>query len=673
MALATAPGTGLTILAGAVPAAAAVSPTDGLAKTPPMGWNDWNTFNCDVSEKLIKETADVIVSSGLKAAGYEYVNIDDCWMAPQRDASGNLKADPVKFPSGIKAVADYVHAKGLKLGIYQSASTNTCKGLPGSLGYEKQDAKSFAAWEVDFLKYDNCWHTQGVAAQQRFTAMRDALRAAGRPIVYSMSNYGLDGVTSWGPSTGHMWRTEDDILLDWKSVLTNYRSNVGLASIGGPGGWNDPDMLQVGRGLTYEQDKSHFSLWAQMAAPLIAGNDLRSASTQTLSILGNRKVIAVDQDPLGRQGVRISSQGGLDVLAKPLANGDVSVVLFNSTDAPARISTTAARAGLPAAASYTLDDLWADTLRTTTGSISADVPAHGVVMYRVSAAVPDSVTLAAGGDGTLWNRTGVFDTNHYGAGWTRAGGTEMTRLTSTGTGRTVRYYGVAGGRVYGQDLDTGTGAWSGWHELPGGATGVRDISAARVGNVVHLQIAGWDGSMWSQTADYDAGRFNPQWTLVPSAGKTDLTALASVASGTLVRVYGVAYGRVYGQDLNTVTGAWSGWQELPGGATGVKDIAASLVGTTVHLQIIGGDGALWTQTGDYNAGRFNPAWTSGGGSGLKRLTSTTEGTNVHVYATTADGVRHTGLNTRNGSWTAWQQLPGEAIALADLTASTTAD
>ncbi|MFF9850422.1 alpha-galactosidase [Streptomyces litmocidini] len=639
-----------------------------------MGWNDWNTFNCEVSEDLIEETTDVIVSSGLKAAGYEYVNIDDCWMAPQRDAAGNLRADPVKFPGGIKAIADYVHAKGLKLGIYQSASTHTCKGLPGSLGFESQDARSFAAWDVDFLKYDNCWHTQGVAARQRFTAMRDALRATGRPIVYSMSNYGLDGVTSWGPSTGHMWRTEHDILLDWKSVLSNYRSNVVLPSIAGPGGWNDPDMLQVGRGLTYEQDKSHFSLWAQMAAPLMAGNDLREASAQTLSVLGNRKVIAVDQDPLGRQGVRIASTGGLDVLAKPLADGDVSVVLFNSTDSPARISTTAARAGLPAAASYVLEDLWADTTRTSSGTISADVPPHGVVMYRVSAAVPSTVTLAAGGSGTLWSRTGTFATGSYGDGWSRAGGPEFTRLTSTGTGRTVRYYGVAGGRVFGQDLDTTTGAWSGWQELPGNATGVRDIAAARVGNVVHLQIAGWDGSMWTQTGDYDTGRFNENWTMVESAGRSDLTALTSVASGTLVRVYGVAYGRVYGQDLDTLTGAWSGWHELPGGATGVKDIAASLVGTTVHLQIIGGDRALWTQIGDYNAGRFDPAWTRVGGSGLDRLTSTAQGTSVHVYAvTTTRGVGHARLDTGTGTWSAWQTLTGEDVALFDLTASTTAD
>ncbi|WP_433041010.1 glycoside hydrolase family 27 protein [Dactylosporangium sp. CS-033363] len=360
---------------------------NNLALTPPMGWNDWNAYGCNVSETLVKQTADKIVSSGLAAAGYQYVNIDDCWMQHSRDASGNLQPDFAKFPDGISGTAAYVHGKGLKLGIYEDAGTLTCAGYPGSLGHETQDARTFAAWGVDYLKYDNCNNNGSSTTQQyiaRYSAMRDALAATGRPIVYSICEWGVNAPWTWAPNVGNLWRTTGDIQPNFGSVLNIFHQNVGLASYAGPGAWNDPDMLEVGNGMSATEDRAHFSLWAQMAAPLLAGNNLVNASATTLSILGNKAVIAVDQDSAGKQGRMVSSSGGLDVLAKPLANGDVSVVLFNENTTTATISTTAAAIGKSGASSYALSDLWSGASSSTSGTISASVPGHGVVMYRVA-------------------------------------------------------------------------------------------------------------------------------------------------------------------------------------------------------------------------------------------------------------------------------------------------
>ncbi len=371
---------------GAVPARAL---DDGLARTPPMGFNDWNAFGCDVTEQLIKDTADLFVSTGLKDAGYEYVNIDDCWMTHERDPeTGRLVPDPVKFPSGIDGTADYVHAKGLKLGIYEDAGTETCAGYPGSLGHEEIDAQTFADWGVDYLKYDNC-NNAGSSTQEeyieRYTAMRDALKATGRDIVYSICEWGTSRPWEWADKVGHLWRTTGDISDNWSSMLSLFKQNAPLAQYAKPGAWNDPDMLEVGNGgMTDTEYRSHFSLWAIMAAPLLIGTDLREATPETMEIYLNKDVIAVDQDPLGKQGVEIVNSGGRHVLAKPLANGDVAVALFNETSSPTTITTTAAAAGARKAPAYVLQDLWSKKKTETAGTITANVPAHGTVMYRVS-------------------------------------------------------------------------------------------------------------------------------------------------------------------------------------------------------------------------------------------------------------------------------------------------
>jgi alpha-galactosidase len=372
---------------------AAAAQNNGLALTPPMGWNDWYSAYCGVNAQMVEQTAQAMVSDGLKAAGYDYVNIDDCWMAGSRDGAGNLVADPTKFPDGIKAVADFVHGLGMKLGIYEDAGTTTCAHLPGSYGHEAQDAAAFAAWGVDYVKYDRCnipygdfpGESQQQVQQTLYTRMSSALAASGRPIVFSMCNPDLgDDAWAWSSPIANLWRTTTDIQDNFGSMLVNFEGTVGFYGDAHPGAWNDPDLLQVGNGgSTLTEYRSEVSLWAEMAAPLIASTNVPALSSAALAIYENAGVIAVDQDPLGVQGVPISRAGGLWVLTKPLLNGDRAVLLFNSTNTAAAIATTARAAGLPAARAYRLEDLWTGSVAASSGRISAFVPEHGVVMYRV--------------------------------------------------------------------------------------------------------------------------------------------------------------------------------------------------------------------------------------------------------------------------------------------------
>ena len=361
-----------------------------------MGFNDWNAFGCNTSEALIEQTAQRMVATGLAAAGYDYVNVDDCWQTKSRDANGNLVPDPVKFPDGIKAVADYVHSLGMKFGIYEDAGTTTCGGYPGSLGHEQQDANTFATWDVDYLKYDQCnipfanypGETHEQIDTALYTSMSDALKATGRPIVFSMCN-GTDSAALpwlWGGPVSNLWRTTTDIQDTFGSMVTNVTQNAALAQYAGPGHWNDPDMLEIGNGgMTVAEERSEFSLWAEMAAPLLIGTNLLTASGQTLNTYTNKAVIAVDQDPLGKQGALLSAANNRFVFAKPLANGDVAVALFNASDSATAISTNARTAGLRRDAAYQLTDLWSGQVSESAGTIGAFVPAHGTVLYRVSA------------------------------------------------------------------------------------------------------------------------------------------------------------------------------------------------------------------------------------------------------------------------------------------------
>ena len=368
---------------------------NGLALTPPMGWNSWNHFQCNINEKVIRDTADAMVASGMRDAGYQYVVIDDCWHGP-RDANGFITADPQRFPSGIKALADYVHSKGLKFGIYSDAGRLTCGGRPGSEGHEYQDALTYTRWGVDYLKYDWC-NTGDRNAQEAYATMADALRASGRPIVFSMCEWGTAKPWLWAQNTGNLWRTTGDISddfavkkkgHDWEHPVTMILDlNEPLWPFAGPGHWNDPDMLEVGNGgMTPDEYRSHFSLWAMMAAPLIAGNDIAHMDDTTKSILENKEVIAVDQDPLGIQGHRVWKDGDREVWVKPLARGAKAVLLFNRGEAPAAITATADQLGWPASVRAKVRDLWARKgAGRWSGSVTATVEPHGVVMLRVGA------------------------------------------------------------------------------------------------------------------------------------------------------------------------------------------------------------------------------------------------------------------------------------------------
>jgi alpha-galactosidase len=361
-------------------------PSNGLAKTPPMGWNSWNLFAGRIDDKTVRTMADAMVSSGMRDAGYVYVNIDDTWEGV-RDAQGNLQSNH-KFPD-MKALADYVHSKGLKLGIYSSPGPRTCAGYPASYGHEEQDAKTFAAWGIDYLKYDWCSARniyKNEQLQPVYQKMGDALGATGRPIVYSLCEYGWGNVEKWGAEvSGNLWRTTDDIRDNWSSMIGNVEQQVPTAPYAGPGHWNDPDMLEIGNGhMTDDEYRTHMSLWTLVAAPLLAGNDVRDMSPATKAILLNKEVIAIDQDPLGKQASPVK-KGDLETWVKPLADGSVAVGVINLGATAARATVQAS--DLPLTGSrYSARDLWTHSdLKLTGGAYSAMVPTHGVLLLRISA------------------------------------------------------------------------------------------------------------------------------------------------------------------------------------------------------------------------------------------------------------------------------------------------
>ena len=362
--------------------AAQSAPGSSLAQTPPMGWNSWNKFACNVSEQLIRQAADAMVSSGMQAAGYQYVNIDDCWQV-SRDAQVTIVADAARFPSGIKALADYVHGKGLKLGVYTDAGTLTCEKRPGSLGHELQDAKTYAAWGVDYVKIDWC-HAEGLDPEVQYTKFRDALAQAGRPIVFSICNWGVKAPWTWGPATGNLWRTTGDIKDTWDRMSVIGFSQNGLEKFAGPGHWNDPDMLEVGNGgMKPDEYRVHMALWALLAAPLLSGNDLRNMTSETKKMLTNSEVIAVDQDAKGVQGHRVWDEGPLEIWAKSLADGSSAVGLFNRGESELKITLDFKTLGINGRAK--LRDLWQHKdVGVADDSYTAAVPKHGVVLLKVS-------------------------------------------------------------------------------------------------------------------------------------------------------------------------------------------------------------------------------------------------------------------------------------------------
>ena len=368
-----------------------------VAQTPPMGWNSWNYFAGKVDDKGVRAAADQLVATGMKDAGYIYVNIDDTWQG-KRDETGLLHANE-KFPD-MKALADYVHSKGLKIGIYSGPGTQTCAKFEGSLGHEEQDAKMYADWGIDYLKYDLCSFRQDVMAKQApndkaaqmklmheaYDKMGKALKAAGRPIVYSFCQYGWDSVWEWGPAIGaNLWRTTGDIAPNWNSMYTILSQQEGLQSYAGPGHWNDPDMLEVGNGrLTLAENRTHFSMWAMLAAPLLAGNDLPNMKPEVKDILTKKDVIAIDQDKLGKQARRVYSEGEVDVWERDLSGGAKAIAVLNAGSD--RVSTHPFHLSLSKLDLHGTQkgkDLWTGQDVTLTDNMPIEIPSHDILLVRI--------------------------------------------------------------------------------------------------------------------------------------------------------------------------------------------------------------------------------------------------------------------------------------------------
>ncbi len=377
---------------------------EGLADTPPMGWNSWNKFACDINEEVIRKAADNMVESGMKDAGYEYIVIDDCWHG-QRDEQGFIHENKEKFPSGMKALVDYVHSKGLKFGIYSDAGWQTCGGHPGSRGREFQDAQTYASWGVDYLKYDWC-NTEGLKAEGAYMTMRDALHEAGRPIVLSICEWGDNKPWEWAEDVGHLWRTTGDIYAcwdceedhgDWSSwgVLRILDMQDGLRKYAGPGHWNDPDMMEVGNGMTASEDRGHFAMWCMLAAPLMAGNDLDAMSAETREILTNAEAIAVDQDSLGIQGFKYKTEDGLEYWFKPLKDQAWAVTFLNRSESEKQVNFDWVNEKVVDTlnnidaklneVTYELRDLWKHKdVGTTKKALKSKVPPHDVLMLKLT-------------------------------------------------------------------------------------------------------------------------------------------------------------------------------------------------------------------------------------------------------------------------------------------------
>ncbi len=378
---------------------------DSLGLTPPMGWNSWNTFQTKISEQLVKEVADEMVSSGMKDAGYLYLVLDDGWMTMQRDSAGELVADPQKFPHGMKALADYVHAKGLKFGLYNCAGTKTCAGYPGTRGHEYQDSRYYASLTIDYLKFDWC-NSEGLNAKDAYALMSQAIRRAGRPLVFSLCEWGQNRPWEWAAPLGQLWRTTGDINNCFEGTI-NHGSWSALCAMkivdlqdslrrfAGPGHWNDPDMLEVGNGMTTHEDRAHFSMWCMLAAPLIAGNDVRHMSSETKQILTNKEAIAVDQDPLGIEGFKYRAQDSLETWFKPMAGGVWAVCFLNRSSQTRKIvfdwkhepvvDNLTGRQLSTNSQSYRLRDIWLHRDKgTTSAPLGAEVPAHDVMMMTLT-------------------------------------------------------------------------------------------------------------------------------------------------------------------------------------------------------------------------------------------------------------------------------------------------
>jgi alpha-galactosidase len=479
-----------------------------LAKTPPLGWNSWNRFGCNVSEQMIKEMADAMVASGMRDAGYQYIVIDDCWQV-SRDAEGKIVADPVRFPSGMEALADYIHGLGLKFGLYSCAGTETCAGRPGSKGYEVKDAETYAEWKVDYLKYDWC-NTEGQNTQTSYKRMSDALLATNRPIVFSICEWGSTQPWLWAQGIGHLWRTTGDIQANWNSIMDILDRQVGLEHYAGPSGWNDPDMLEVGNGnLTLVECRTHFSLWCLLAAPLMAGNDLRTMTDDIIAILTNEEVLAVNQDSLGVQGYKIQDDGSYEVWIKPLQDSSLAIIMLNRSQNEKQMCIYWEAIGFSDDDILHVRDLWQ---KRDVGYLqtfySAMVPSHDVIMVRLSQKTPPSaiptIAFTLPGDSSRFLVTSNIDLNV---------------AAEDADGEVIQVVFTANGETIGTDTDQSDG-WSlswqanspGIYQIQAFATDNSAISASSQPLYIYLEpeAGPYNGSPMHipavlEAEDYDGG------------------------------------------------------------------------------------------------------------------------------------------------------------------------
>ncbi len=364
-----------------------------LADTPAMGWNSWNKFTDYINEDIVKGTIDAMVETGLRDVGYIYINIDDSWHG-ERDGEGFIQSSPKKFPSGIKVLVDYAHSKGLKLGLYSDAGYKTCANYSGSLGHEYQDALQYARWGVDYLKEDFCY-TENINPIGAYTLMCNAIRDAGRPVYFSICEGGYNKPWEWGKAISHSWRTTIDIQNNFESVLSIIDQQEGLRKYAGPGHWNDPDMLEVGNGMSVHEDRAHFTMWCMLAAPLILGNDIRSMNKETAEILMNKDVIAIDQDKLGVEALKFSSENGLEFWFKPLENGDWAFCILNRNKTPENYIIDWQKFNLKDDISqrsinfntiiYNLRNLWTKKSEgNTRGKKKIVIEGHDILIWRLS-------------------------------------------------------------------------------------------------------------------------------------------------------------------------------------------------------------------------------------------------------------------------------------------------
>lgn len=529
--------------------------------TPPMGWNSWNHYACSgLNEDVIEKTASAMVSNGLKDAGYTYINLDDCWMASSRDSNGNLVPDSSKFPSGMPALVSYVHNLGLKFGLYEDVGTETCSGLPGSYGHYDQDAATFTTWGIDYIKMDWCNHT-GLDPETQYTAFAKALTTANANVVLSICDWGVNQPWNWAPNVGNSWRTTPDIGDSWQSMVDNMQATSAYAFAAAPSAWNDPDMLEVGNGgMTDTEYKTHFSMWAMLAAPLILGNDLTSMSSTTLSTLTASEVIALDQDASGKQAVLLTANSkGQQIWSRQVSDGTV-VALLNLDSSATTITANWSDLGIDAGKSSTVRDLWTKKdIGTYSDSFSTSVSAHGVVLVKINANAnmptqtvyeADTSTNTLGGDVVVQSNPGSWgqslldgnDVGYIGNSSANYATINNIKVDTAGTYHLLIYSSVSGTRSYNVSVNGGSSTSV---SVTGGSYVVPTVVGLDVSlNAGNNTIEFSNSNAWAPDLDHivvsEAGEKVSSFNIVyPTSGVTISASGGSAnASLTLVPING---------------------------------------------------------------------------------------------------------------------------------------